>query len=274
MTAGSLEEQIATYTTPQLLEQLVHEKDQYTAKALEIIKKEIAKRGVTQDDIDEFTKQNILDDEGVNGNVQVTHLKKEDFVRVDGFFIHKDAVILRAIFTEEEVPFYFDVTLASAEKPSDKRELVAVFVFKKNADQAGALIASHFDSIDGIYSIKTGDIRERLHTFSFQEIQQEHIKSAEIVDVSFSQQEKNVLLFYGSRLLDDIDEIETEQQRIVFFYDHVEELIEKLGEPDPFLSVTDLLASLEILQIYCDDTDFPDAGLGIAEALIAFFQTE
>jgi hypothetical protein len=59
---------------------------------------------------------------------------------------------------------------------------------------------------------------------------------------------------------------------VVFYYDSLEGLISRLkSDKTQRLSHMDLLASLEVLQIYCDEPGFPPAADGIIDALLGFF---
>jgi hypothetical protein len=272
MSTSDLRELIGSYSTPLLLEQYVHEKEHYTADAYAIIESEINHRGITPKDVEAYKNQSLVDENRENSNVQVVHFKRDDFVKIEGLFLKNDNVLLRSILADAQIPYFFDSTveLKDKEMPDDK-ERFSTYVHKDSLEKAQPIIDTHFICDNGFYSQSVTDIKERLKTFSFQDIQQSAIGATENVDVSFSHEEKAVLLTYGHRLLHEIDRIESSQERIVFFYDHLEDLCENLDSEDTELSVTDLFTSLEILQIYCDESDFPKEGLGIAEALLGFF---
>lgn len=273
MSAEDLKERLQSYSTPFLLEQYVYQKNEYTPEAIAVIEREIASRNISPADIDEFAKKGLVGDEGIAGNVEVRHFKREDFVKLDGAFAKSEGALIRAMFAEENIPHFLDANVTiSPVGDQVQKQLVHVYVHKEYCDKAKSLVGTHFDAgTEGVYTVKYSGIHDRLKSFSFQDIVQTEITDAEIVGVSFSREEKDVLLRYGRRLPGEIDGIEGTQDRIVFFSDNVEELVERLSEDDPSLSKTDLLTALEILQIYCDEPDFPPAGLGIAEALLSFF---
>jgi hypothetical protein len=274
MSTEELQEIVKTYDTPFLLEQYVYKRSEYTNEAVTVLEQEIKRRAISQSDIDDFAKKSLIGDVGLAGNVEVQHFKKDDFIKLDGAFMRNDGVLLRAMFAEENIPFFLDTDVnagISSGMNQETKQLVHVQVHKDSKDKAVSLIEAHFNQADGVYAVKYSDIRERLKSFSFQEIQHAEIDIADIVDVSFSHEEKDVLLRYAARLIHDIDRIEAGGERIVFFFDNVEELTARLSDDNASLSKTDLLTALEILQIYCDEPDFPQTAHGIAEALLSFF---
>lgn len=274
MSAEDLQERLQNYSTPFLLEQYVHQRDEYTREAIAVIEREIARRNISSADIDEFSKKSLIGDEGMAGNVEVRHFKRDDFVKLDGAFAKNEGALIRAMFAEDDIPYFMDANVTVSPLGSqDAQQLVHVYVHKESMDKALSIVGMHFDAdaADGVFRVKYSGTRDRLKSFSFQDIQHAELDTADIVDVNFSHDEKDVLLKYADRLNQEIEAIESGQDRIVFFFDNVEELVGRLSDDDSSLSKTDLLTALEILQIYCDEPDFPQAGLGIAEALLSFF---
>jgi hypothetical protein len=273
MPAEELQDRIQGYSTPFLLEQYVHQRSEYTPEAIVVIEREIARRNISAADIDDFSKKSLIGDEGMTGNVEVRHLQRDDFVKLDGAFAKNEGALIRAMFAEENIPYYLDATVAISPMTApdaDAKQLVHVFVHKDFQDKAMSVVAAHFDAANGVLTVKYSSTRDRLKSFSFQDIQHAELDTADIMDVSFSQEEKDVLLKYAGRLVNEIDTIESAQDRIVFFFDNVEDLSARLSGDGSTLSKTDLFTALEILQIYCDEPDFPQTGLGIADALLAF----
>lgn len=273
MAVPGLQERVKGYQTPFLLEQYVHFRDQYTEEAQQVLAAEIAARNISQEEIDEFAKKSLIGNEEASGNVQVRHFRRDEFEKLEGVFTRRDMLLVRSMFSEEEVPFFMDTSVQfSPVQQQASQEFVGVYVHRDSKDKALALIGAHFACTEGVYGVKCFDVRERLKLFSFDEIQQSEIESAQIADVSFSAEEKDVLVAYGKRLLGEIDDIESRDGRIVFHFDNVEGLVERLSSRQTAsLSKADLLTSLEILQIYCDDAGFSSTALGIAEALLSFF---
>jgi hypothetical protein len=273
MSAEDLQERLQTYSTPFLLDQYVHQRGEYTPEAIAVIEREMARRKITPQDIDDFAKKSLIGDEGIAGNVEVKHFKRDDFVKFDGAFAKSEGALIRAMFAEEDIPYFMDATVDISPLATQdlRRQLVHVYVHKESLDKAATLVAAHFDAVDGVFAVKYTGTRDRLKSFSFQDIQHAELDTADIVDVNFSHEERDLLLRYARRLSEEIDRIESSQDRIVFFFDNAEELAERLSDDNASLSKTDLLTALEILQIYCDEPDFPQAGLGIADALLSFF---
>jgi hypothetical protein len=268
-----LRELVGSYSTPLLLEQYVHMRDEYTAEAIKIMEAELARRNVGPDQIEEYSKKGVLGELGDQGNVTIRHLKRNDFVKLDGTFSRTDAVLVRAMFGDENVPFFLDTSVQPSAVPGQQSAPVdvGVYVHREAVEKALGLVAAHFDLADGTYKARHSGTRDRLVSFSFDEIQQQELDSAEITGVHFSLEEKGELIRFGKRLLEEIDEIEIRDGRIVFHFDNVEGLLEHLGEKEPALTKTHLLTALEILQIYANDPDFGPAAEGIAEALLGFF---
>ncbi len=273
MSYPALHELVQGYPTPFLLEQYVHMRDEYTPEAIRIMETELARRNITKEEIDEYGKKSLMGELGDQSNVSVRHLKRDDFVKLDGSFSRTDGVLIRAMFGDEEVPFFLDTSVQPATLPGQQNTPVhvGVYVHKDSVDKAIALAAGHFDLVDGVYRARHSDVKERLASFSFDEIQQSDLDDTNITGVHFSAEEKNVIIRYAARLQGEIDDIESRDGRIVFYFDNVEDLAARLGGEDPELTKADLLTALEILQIYCKDQQFGQTAQGIAEALLGFF---
>jgi hypothetical protein len=272
MSVEDLQERLQNYSTPFLLEQYVHQRGEYTPEAIAAIEREMTRRNISNADIEEFSKKGLIGEEGMTGNVEVLHFKRDDFVKLDGAFAKNEGAVIRAMFAEDNIPYFMDANVTiSPLGNQETSQLVHVYVHKEYVDKAASLIGAHFDAADGVFRVKYSGTRDRLKSFSFQDIQQAELDLADIADVSFSHEEKHVLLKYAGRLSDEIDTIERGQGRIVFFFDNLDELVARLSGGDSSLSKTDLLTALEILQIYCDEPDFSQVGLSIAEALLSFF---
>jgi hypothetical protein len=272
MSAEDLKERIQSYSDTVLLEQYVHQRNEYTPEAIAVLEREIARRNISPADVEAFEKKNLIGDEGMTGNVEVRHFKRDDFAKLDGAFAKSEGALIRAMLAEENIPYYLDANVTiSPLSGQEGKQFVHVYVHKDSVDKAMALVGAHFDLAGGVFAVKYSGTRDRLKSFSFQDIQHAELDSAEIVDVSFSNEERAVLQKYAGRLAMEIDDIENTQNRIVFFFDTVEDFAVRLSKDGVSLSKTDLFTALEILQIYCDEPDFPQTGLGIADALLSFF---
>lgn len=273
MSYPQLQELVQGYSTPFLLEQYVHMRDEYTLEAIKIMEAELARRLVNREQIEEYSKKSVLGDLGDQGNVVIRNLKRDDFVKLPGTFSHTGAVLARAMFGDQNIPFFLDASVLPAAVPGQETssEAVGVYIHKDVLEKATTLVAEQFDLADGVYSPRHTDIHQRLESFSFDQIQQQELDSADITGVHFSREEKGVLIRFGKRLQSEIDEIESRDGRIVFYFDSVEDLLSELEEDEPALTKALLLTALEILQIYVRDQDFDAVAQGIAEALLGFF---
>jgi hypothetical protein len=119
------------------------------------------------------------------------------------------------------------------------------------------------------YLSKYCGTKDQLKSFNFHDIHISEKEAKELIDVEFSSEELEVITNYGQRLLAEVETIE--KQRVVFFYDSVEPLLELLQKNADKLTRTDLLTVLEILQIYCDDPQFPEFMDEAIMTLLSFF---
>jgi hypothetical protein len=267
-----LHEAVQLFTNEHLIEQYYLEKNQYTEEALGILKQELNRRMISQDDIDAVLNAHIVPES--DDSYMVKHFDKSEYELVDGAFTTNDALVVRAMLAEKSIPLLMDTATAKlvpelAEQPSHP---IVLMVHRDFKEQALEIIAEHFDCNDRLFALKYNDTLSRLQSFNFYEIPQAVLASQEITAVDLSDEEKNVLIDFGKRLLDEADSIEKQQERVIFYYDAVEPLIEKLEKPEtPQLSYTDLLTSLELLQIYSSDSGFTGVAMNIAEGLLHFF---
>jgi hypothetical protein len=269
----NFEEEIKKFSDQYLVVQCFMHGDQYIDEAKKIMEEEIALRKIDKEIIAKYVVQ--ATDINAEAEKAVNYDKKE-FTKLEGGFNANDSLIIRSMLNENKIPFIMDAStsLLPFDGKSMDLHLIDFHIHNNSLDTAKTAINEHFDLIDGRYVLKYSDIKTRLKSFNFYEIPHALIESNELSDVNFSKKEKDVLVAYGSRLLDEVDEIEKKQDRAVFYYDSWEDLIDRLNkEENPGFTHTDLLAALEVMQIYCDDTDFPTEAEGIAESLMEFFST-
>lgn len=93
------------------------------------------------------------------------------------------------------------------------------------------------------------------------------------VEVTLSPEEADGIKQLGRRLLGEIEQVEREQERVVFHFDNVEGMLERLEPGRATMSMVDLLTVMEVLQIYCDDAAFPPSLLQVAASLMEVFDT-
>jgi hypothetical protein len=268
---SSLNETIKNFSNQYLVEQYNFHREQYMAEAIKLMEEEIKSRGISKDEIDAIIENS---DNIAAEPATIVHYDKKEFSPLEAAFSTNDSLLVRAMLAEHKMPAYMDTS--SSILPFDGEELdahtVVFHVHNNSLEQAKALIAEHFDRNGNRFFLKFSDVKTRLKSFNFYEVPRSTLDSKEITEVDFSKAEKDVIITYGTRLISEVEEIEAKQNRVVFHYDSLEDLVARLENDESIeLTHTDLLAALEILQIYCDDPGFPPEAIGIIEALLGFF---
>jgi hypothetical protein len=268
---SSLSDSIKAFSNRYLIEQYYKHLDQYIEEAKQLMEEEINRRGIGKKEIDDIMAQS---EDGADDAPETVHYDKKEFTQLEGGFSTNDSLLVRSMLNEHKIPHFMDASATLLPFTGEELDahLVTFHIHKDFMGPALAAIAEHYDKNGARYTLKYTDITERLKSFNFSEIPHALIESTEIVEVDFSKEEKDLIISFGRRLLKEVDDIEAKQERVVFYYDSLEDLLERLGGAKaPNLKHTDLLASLELLQIYCNEPDFPAVGAGIAEALMGFF---
>jgi hypothetical protein len=258
---------IRDFSDEQLRNAFFREKDQYTDEAMEIIRVEFMKRGLTQEPGD------VKKEEAVS----TIRLKSEDFVRFDYSFSRTDLVLATAVLRDNSVAFFVDNPTSSDiipfENESEKR--YSILIHKSFIDKSHELLDEHFVKADNKYLLKYTGARDRLRAFNFNDIHLTEKAAGEELDVAFSADEINIIIALGIRLLKEAEQIENKQERVLFYYDCIEPLIGRLREHGrTSLSRNDLLTVLEILQVYADDPCLPPSADEAIFQLLAFFLQE
>jgi len=267
-----LKETISGYTDKDLLEQYFRHKDEYTPQALDIMREEISRRNLGEKDFQEFlTRQpgEVEIDEGGS----VLQLKSEDFEAFDHTFTHTDILLAHAVLRDNNVAFYIDNPKSSDTIPleTEAEKRYTIHVHKKYIEKAHEILDEHFVKEDGAYTLKYAGARDRLKAFNFYDIHLSELAAKEEVEVEIPSGEKKLIIQYAQKLLNEADEIEERQGRVLFYYDTLEPLIEKLEKQGYMLSRTELLAILELFQVYCEEPDFPESLDNTIKALLSFF---
>jgi|WetSurMetagenome_2_1015567.scaffolds.fasta_scaffold244708_2 hypothetical protein len=237
----------------------------YTEDALSIIREEIERRGLSVDaagtDKDE-------------GEVRPIKLNAKDFLPFDHSFSKTDLIIARAMLQENTIPFFEDNPSSTPTLPieSETELLYTIHVHKEYAEKAHTILDEHFLKVDNRYLLKYSGARDRLKAFNFSDIRLSEKEAAVEAEVDFSDEEKNCIISLGQRLLSEADAIEQKQERVLFYYDSIEPIIERLGDNKELsLSLSDLLTILEILQVYADDPALPATMDEAISQLLSFF---
>jgi hypothetical protein len=246
-----LQEKIKEFSDEFLMQQYFNHKDDYQPEALELLKKELENRKIDYSSIQSAMKSIQLP--------ETKTYKTEDFIEFDHAFSSIDILLATSILKESEVVFFVDhVSDSLFPVESKATEVFKIKVHHDFIEKSHELLDEHFEKRDGRYLLKITAPRERLKALSFFELRLTEQEDKEFLSVSLSSDERVAITKYGKRLLDEVDTIESEQDRVVFYYDSIEELLELLNEKDTVsIHKSQLLAVLEILQIYCDDPEFP-----------------
>jgi hypothetical protein len=266
-----LHDTIKGYSNSELIIQYKLHRDEFTEQAVGMMKTEIEARGIGDDEI----AKTLEEAQGIEEESPVfVHYDKKLFSPLDGGFSTNDSILVRSMLAENKIPFFVDTSSSILPFMGEELDahLVMFNVHNDSLEKAKTLIAEHFDLAGKRYVLKFSDVKTRLKSLNFYEIPHAVLESKEIVEVGFSKAEKDIIITFGSRLLTEADDIEARQNRVIFYYDNVEDLAQRLASGETLrLNHADLLTALEILQIYCDEPDFPAAADGIIEALLGFF---
>jgi hypothetical protein len=268
---SSLQETLKSISNFELIIQYKLHRDEYTDEAIGLIESQIKARGISEEEI---AKTVAEVQEAEEDSPVIVHYDKNLFSPLDGGFSTNDSLLVRSMLAENKIKFFVDASSSILPFMGEELDahLVRFNVHNDSLEQAKTIIAEHFDLADNRYVLKFSDVKTRLKQLNFYEIPHKVLESKEIVEVGFSKAEKDVIIAYGARLLGEADDIESKQNRVIFYYDNIEDLTARLESEETLkLNHADLLTALEILQIYCDEPDFPAAATSIIEALLGFF---
>jgi len=258
---------ISEYTDDRLLSEYHRHKDQYTPDALNVMREEIKSRGLPEQ------PETAAETSDADAS-KARHFDNADLLQFDHSFSRTDLLLATAMLQENKIPFYIDNPESTDTLPiqSETEMRYTIRVHKDFVDQSHALLDEHFVKADNKYMLKYTGARERLKAFNFHDIHLSEIVAAEELEVGFTSEEKKTLITLAKRLLTEAEAVETAQDRVLFYYDSVEPLVERLQEPDrTALSRNDLLTILEILQVYVADPSLPASmDEAIAQLLATF----
>jgi hypothetical protein len=259
---------ISEYTDDHLLSEYHFHKDQFTPEALGIMREEIDARGLGQ----VTPKPATAGDAAEDGTVR--HYDSADLIQFDHSFSRTDLLLATAMLQENKIPFHIDNPQSTDTLPiqSETEIRYTIRVHKDFTDRTHALLDEHFVKADNRYVLKYTSARERLAVFNFHDIHLSEKSAAEELEVGFTDEEKKILTVLAKRLLAEAEAVENTQDRVLFYYDAIEPLIDRLQEPDrKALSRNDLLAILEIMQVYIADPGLPASmDEAIAQLLTVF----
>lgn len=263
-----LKESIKNFSEEQLLDQYLNHRDEYIPEAVELMENEITTRGLREkiEAEGEFTGKNRYRRE----------INKDEFLPFDHVFNHVDIELAASVLVESEIPFFADNPQSSDTLPLEaiSERQFTIHVHKDEIEKAHELLDEHFEKIDGRYQMKKMSIKNQLKSLSFTTLHMTEQEALEKIPVQLTLDEKELIIKYGKRLLEEVDTVEKQHERVVFYYDSIEELLQHLLDrsDELLLSKTELVTILEILQIYCDEEDFPGFIDESIETLLGFFQ--
>jgi len=255
----------AALTDDKLIDVLAHERTEYTAPALAAIEAEATRRGITQEQVGT-----------VQSAATVKSYGREEFSPLDHAWSHADIALATAILKDNQIPFYIDNPTSSDIMPTEGLASVQfrVHVHNDHLARARELLDEHYTADGGVYALKDMPVKDRLKLLNFNEFGIDAKTAHEVVDVQFSPQERAALAVLAKRLLGEVETIEAEQGRAVFYYDNLQELSDRLSATDAQKwHVIELVALLEVVQIYCDDPAFPQGMDDTINGLLDFFKS-
>jgi hypothetical protein len=267
-----LEEKIKGYENEYLLEQFYQKKGEYNETALSIMEQEIIRRKIP-DDIQSPYKTGT---QGPGKTAERRKYQPEEFEAFSDLFSPTDIMLVNVMFDESKIPFYVDNPPSSAFPTEGMADtFLKIHVHKDHITEAHQLLDEHFVKEDGRYKVKFDNDKQQLKALNYHEVTLGGQVSEEDVGVVLAKDEAAAVITYGRRLVNEVDTIEKEQERIVLYLDNIEDLIGRL-ESDPALplSKTDFFTVTEILQIYCDDPAFPECLNSTVKAILDFFEAQ
>ncbi len=269
-----LQEELKNISDDQLIDNYLYHKEDYTAEALALMENEIKARGL---DIGRTSSGEIKEQSS-----EKFDLKSEDFIKFDHVFGQFDIQLAAAVLRDNGIIFYIDNPESSETIPLEgiAERQFTIHVHKNFMEAARELLDEHFHKSEGKYKLREIGAIGRLKAFTFHDIHISEKEAVETVDVSLTAEEKETIIKYGKRVLSEIDRIEGRGVgeeggfRAVFYFDNIESLITRLaGKENLLLTKTDLLTILEILQIFCDEKEFPAFMEPSIGEILNFFQS-
>jgi hypothetical protein len=253
-------EQVAHWNNEFLLEQYITHAEQYTAAARAVFKKEIDRRRIS-----------VAEQEAVAAALHdgpdpaaPAPLTREECTALKHPLCAADIAVAGHLLKDAQITFLLMPHMA----PESGAPLVSLLVRTSEHEQAEAALTPHFTPQEGVLRLRFGDTRQRLKSFDPAGVSPAALHKAGL-EISLSAPECAAIVPLGRRLLAEVDAVEQAQERVVFYYDNLEELLQKMETGRAVcLNATDCMIILEILQIYCDDPAFPESLWEDAAALL------
>ncbi|MCL2219419.1 MAG: hypothetical protein FWC23_03490 [Chitinispirillia bacterium] len=282
-----LRESVLDFTDERLLDIYRNQREDYHPDAFVIFGDEMARRGI--DPNAKVAAAERTEFAAACADAAARNLNRDDFVPLDHPFAKADAVIANTILHDSKIPYVMvkhdlthieqsdsvvDTSVFGIVPVPTEIEAFNVMVYKDALPAAKELIEEHFE-VDkkyygGFYTLRQTDFIERLKRFNFNDITMSDNAAHEHIDVDLSKEERAAIAVLACMLMDEADAIEDEQCRIVFFYDSLEGIIDKMKSGAPSLTRTEFLAIIEMCQIYCEDERYNPALNNIASSILDF----
>ena len=269
--SDDLETLIKTYSDEHLLEQCFRKRSEYSEHALTLMEKEISRRTIADDKIAEYREGK----KAAASEPTIVSRSRDDFTPFEDVFTSTDMMLVSAMFEEAKIPFFVD-NPPSTVFPTEAlaASFLRMHVQNDYVAQAHELLGEHFVKEEGRYKMRFANDRERLKALQFHDVHVVETLAEADVGMALAAPEIAAVIGLAQRLLGEVDKVEKEQERIVFYYDNLEEFIERLrANPEGEMSKNDFLTVTEILQIYCDDSAFPKVLNDTVAAILAFFDS-
>lgn len=260
-----LQEKIKEFNDEYLLNQYFHHSQDYQPEALSLLKKELQERKIDVTSLS--SAMNSID------HKETKTYDSSDFIEFDHSFSSIDILLAASILRENEVVFYIDhVSDTSFPVENKATELFGIRVHTDFVEKTHELLDEHFEKKDGKYLLKISSPKDRLKAFSFYDLHLSEEEDRPFITVTLSSEEIAAIEKYGKKLIDEVDTIESEMERVVFFYDSIGDVIDLLKKNNTVsIHKSQLLAILEVLQVYCDDPEFPSLLDETIANILSFF---
>jgi hypothetical protein len=259
-------ETIRNYTNEQLCDQYIRHREEYLPEVQQLLDAEVKFRNINIEEVAASRRG--------EAEIETIHLDSKDFKPFDHVFNRIDLQLATAILRENGIVHFVDNPKSTDSIPleGEASKPFTIHVHESVFEKAHDVLDEHFEKHDGRYKLKNMGVKEQLKAFSFHDLHLSEKEALETVEVGFTPDEKAVIEKFGKKVLEECDRIETEQNRVFFYYDSIEPLIVHLsGKDETLLTRTELLTILEIVQVFVDDSTFPSFMEESISILLSFF---
>ena len=255
---------IAQYSDEKLRVELCEKRNEYSEEAVAAMEAEAGRRGL---ECAPGEKEEAVAD------AVAPRYGREDFEPFDHTFSQTDILLVDAMFRDAAIPFYVDTPAAASVLPveSTSSRQFSIHVHREKRAFAHELIDAHFSKHDGRYRLALGSPLERIRAFTFHDVHLSERVLSEEVAVEFGAGEKRELERYARRLGAEADSVEATQERLLFYFDNLDDLIAAIAQgASCSLTTQDLLTALEVIQVYCGEEGFPAELITMGDSLLEY----